>query len=105
SGLHELLSHMYGPSHGSPSWPTRGNVIFGACSVPSRPEIDHRIKRSRVTDTTSLSGWSSGLVCGCGVVDVCGGALSGSEVSICVKMMPAEIENRRNSIKFVTMSR
>jgi hypothetical protein len=61
--------------------------------------------RSRVIDTTSLSGCSSGFWFGFVCVVVAGGALSGSDVSIWVKMMPAEIENSRNSIKFVTMSR
>src|SRR5262245_40084444 len=95
---------MYEPSHASPSRPERWNSCLGAISVPSRPLIDHRITRSRVIDTTSLSGCSSGLVAGWMTA---GGAvcLSGSVVSICVRMMPAETDASRNSIRLVIMSR
>src|SRR5215813_6146859 len=96
---------MYEPSQASPSRPVRWNTALGELSVPSRPLIDHRIARSRVIETTSLSGCSSGLVAG-GWVSGCGAVcLSGRVVSIWTRISPADTDARRNSIRLVTMSR
>ncbi len=83
----------------------RENTACGCCTSPSRPLNEYMMTCSRVTESTSLSGWSSGFVDGVFGGDTEGGARSGSVVSICTRMIPAVTDASRNSIRFVTMSR